>query len=138
MVDMLIGDKSLPGLDALPTPDSTPTKHQDNKDTTWRVSEVLLSPRDTTVSRRHSDSWLESPRPTEAKLTKCLNGDESTEVSITNSVNNGEIKPKLEDEKLSVVGAKCRSRARMGGKAKRGGVTEKTSRNRPKSAPPNK
>ena len=133
---LLIEDKRLPGLDALPTPDSTPTK-QDNK-ATWRVSEVLLSPRDTTVNRRHSDSWLESPRPTEAKLTKCLNEDKSIEILVTNSVNNGEIKPKREDEKLSEVGAKGRSRARKGGKTKRGGTTEKASRNRPKSAPPTK
>ena len=133
---LLIEDKRLPGLDALPTPDSTPTK-QDNKHT-WRVSDVLLSPPKTAVSRRHSGSWLESPRPTEAKLTKCLNGDEPAEIPVTNSVNNVETKPKLEDEKLPEVGAKGRSRARKGGKTKRGGTTEKASRNRPKSAPPTK
>ena len=132
------GEKCLAGLDGLPTPDNTPTKNQDKKDG-CRVDDVKFSPpTHRRMSKSHSESRLDSPRPTEAKLPKCINGDKCTGlVNCSNGDCTADTKPKLEEGKLPPV-TRARGRQRKGVKTKRGGTLEKSSRNRPKSAPPNK
>lgn len=135
------GEKCLAGLDGLPTPDHTPTKNQGKKDNiVWNEARLSPPAQQRTLSKSHSESRLDSPRPTEAKLTKCTNGDGLTEERSRNCMNNGDCtadtKPKVEEGKLPA--SRTRGRQRKGGKTKRGGAPEKSLRNRPKSAPPNK